>query len=296
MDRQIIHRQLRETGAEEALLFVHDNGGSVTRSQLKDLLGDDQSVQQATDRLRDLALISSDEALDGSLDLTRTGNSMAEYITHSRQRGADRRAAIQRALLTWIKEHRSPPSAGSFLGAEEATAWGSPFSKEEIAAEATWLKDNGLIAGQSSWGGDIIRPEITSLGRDALDSPDPFSEFLRGPGMTYHDHSRLSFGDHTTVGGVQSGGHGNVQNIQQTVISDDLRQQILDVVDDAQRALEESDPDNAQGHEAIEQLRAEAQDPSTTVDKVKQLATAAVITAGTSEVVRSGLSQLLSML
>ena len=110
--------------------------------------------------------------------------------------------------------------------------------------------------------------------------------------------NRLSIGDHATIGGVQSGGSGNTQWVNQ-VLSESARSEILDVLD---RLLEDLAVTKATAPglpSALTELRAEASSTSSHPEALQKKAASALVlataTAGGQAVV-NGLSRVIELL
>ncbi|MGV0039035.1 serine recombinase [Mycobacterium colombiense] len=80
----------------------------------------------------------------------------------------DRMWAVRDALLFWLY---SSAAVGNRLPTidleeiQELAGWtAEPLLADEVAAATTFLKEEGYIAGESSWGGMVLRPRITALG------------------------------------------------------------------------------------------------------------------------------------
>ena len=96
-------RRIRGTDAETALLAGHDatSPGDPVPSAFG---GDEYAASEATKELRDLGLTDADLAASGEITLNNRGRKLAERIRASRTPGADRQDAVQRVLLSALRD------------------------------------------------------------------------------------------------------------------------------------------------------------------------------------------------
>ena len=101
-------RRIRGTDAETALLAGHDAtspGDPVPSAVVKEAFGGDEyAASEATKELRDLGLTDADLAASGEITLNNRGRKLAERIRASRTPGADRQDAVQRVLLSALRD------------------------------------------------------------------------------------------------------------------------------------------------------------------------------------------------
>ena len=160
-------------------------------------------------------------------------------------------------------------------------------------------RDNVLHAGPPDATDSGTAPEGWEAGDDGnrrFKSPKNIDEAVKD-GMR-EQGNRLSICDHATIGGVQSGGSGNTQWVNQ-VLSESARSEILDVLD---RLLEDLAVTKATAPglpSALTELRAEASSTSSHPEALQKKAASALVlataTAGGQAVV-NGLSRVIELL
>lgn len=211
-------KQIQDTWAEEALITAFNAGGQASLSEIERNVGDQMRAIECAEYLRSLGLAQKETSIAREVTLTSTGKDVAELIEASRTSGAARRAAVQLGVLRWLSVPNSyPGSTEDFVNTDEATAYGTPFTEQEIHDETEWLLDTNLIKGTKASGGTILRPEITSQGRDVLDSGERPGDFLRmGTQNTTFDQSNHSINvAHSQNLAIQQGGVNNYQKADQ---------------------------------------------------------------------------------
>lgn len=219
MNPRQLTKQLQDTRAEEVLITALNAGGEASLADIQRAVGDETRAIEYARTLRSMGLVRTDTTLAGEVALTSTGMDVAELIKDSRRSGAARRAAVQRRILQWLARPNSyPASTEEFLNTADAVAYEVPFTEQEITDETVWLLDINLIKGTKTWGGVILRPEITSLGRDALDSGERPGDFLRtGNHSTAIDQSTHSINVAQSQNlAIQQGGLNNSQHAEQS--------------------------------------------------------------------------------
>lgn len=210
-------RELRGTRATDLLLAALEGGGEISRSAAEENIGDALAVGDFVQKLSTRGLLRKDTSIVGEITLTGLGREVAEYIKYSREHGRDRREAVQRGILRWVSLNPNAASVQDLVGEASATAFGIELTEEEIAAEAKWLSDNGLLSGVHAWGQALLRPEITSLGRDVLDADTAPSDYLRrDASFTHVDNSNQVDARGSTNLAFQQGGSQNSLTVQQT--------------------------------------------------------------------------------
>lgn len=218
MKPQQLMKQIQDTRAEEALITAFNVGGQASLSDIEESVGDQMNAIECAEYLRSLGLAQKETSIAREVTLTSTGKDVAELIEASRSSGAARRAAVQLGILRWLSLPNSySGSTEGFVNTDEATAYGTPFTEQEIHDETEWLLDKNLIKGTKAWGGTIVRPEISSQGRDVLDSGERPGDFLRmGTQTTTFDQSSHSINvAHSQNLAIQQGGANNYQKVDQ---------------------------------------------------------------------------------
>lgn len=109
------------------------------------------------------------ETFTGEAMRTANGKSLVSQWDALRSAGRTKRACMA-AMLSWLDAHEGESIAGtdSFAGDVRSYFFGLPFSSEYLVAAARELKEHGLISGTGTWGGPVLRPAITTLGKVVL--------------------------------------------------------------------------------------------------------------------------------
>jgi hypothetical protein len=262
---------------ETALMQALADGGQASFSDVVRAVGGEGAAAVACNNLWEMGLVEKDRSLASEITLSADGRAVAEDIARSRVRGADRRAAVQKAILRWLSDGAQPGEVAAFVGHPTATSFQIPFSEEEVTEAGAALDEWGLIKTYKAMGPRYLKPRITHEGREAADDARTPYEFVRqGGSITYNNTSTTNIGDGNTIGGVQTGGQGNTQSVRQSLTTDS-RIQILAKVSEVLSALpEDADP---AVRTAVEAVRDEAADEKSTVQSMKEKALTAMTTA-----------------
>jgi hypothetical protein len=229
MNEVQVANQLRGSFDEAMLLRINEQGGRVSRSRLEEFAGDAAAASETAQQLEDLGVLVR-TSMDGEVSLTAFGRRVAERIRESMLSGARRADAVQRALLSWLCDPQVKPQwVYDFVENGNPVAWGVPITKNEVSEAAELLIGRGYIHAYSTAEVGGLRPSITPDGRAALHSDVLISEYGQPhPTTISYDYSHnLTFGNQAQVGGVISGGQGNIQLIEQT-IGADVRSDLAD--------------------------------------------------------------------
>jgi hypothetical protein len=260
MNNQIqLANELRGTLAEQLLVAASDQGGYAEHEQLLNWAdGDPFATSDATQ-----VLIGSDLARNDSmaadLTVTSSGHGVAKRIRALRA-GQWRTDDVQRAILAWL-DRSETAVVHEFTDAPEAAGFEPPVSVQEARDASELLTADGYVQGLDTAGGTLYL-QIEAKGRVALRSGLPLSEF-GGKSHTTHDQSHhVTFGDQAQVGAFQSGGHHNVQKVEQ-VIGPDLRSELAAHVASLIKMAEEL-PEDTPG---IDEVREDLSEISTELAK-----------------------------
>lgn len=110
-------------------------------------------------------------------NITAQGIARVQQLRTERQSPARRVATLRTRMLMWL-DHQEQQEIGiddwsQFLASPNVDYYGTPFSKQELAREAEYLKQHDLITGidvgdmrQATPG--MIRPKLTGSGRDCV--------------------------------------------------------------------------------------------------------------------------------
>lgn len=285
MDARTVSSRIKGTPIEEVLLAIMEAGGEARPGSLARGTGlDPRDLAEVGEELRSMGLARRDASLAGEVTLTHQGKQVAQHISRSRDSGPDRADAVRRGILQWLTETPNAEATDHLVETESATAYGKPFTAEEVEAETEYLQSKELLAGVNTWGGGLYRPEITPEGRAALRSGIPVEEYIRGGSAYYHQQiNSTSFGG-DNYGGVQTGGSGNVMH--STVnLNQDQRRFVQDEVGQLLRRLdtEASTVDAEPVRKALETVLTETTTEEATPSTVKGRIAEAMAVAATSE-------------
>ena len=221
--------------------------------------------------------------------------------------GPRRADAVHRAILTWLNAPQVRPIAViDFVKTSNAVAWGVPITEREVSEATELLKARGYIRTSDVDQFVGLQPRITPDGRAALQSDVLISEYGRAHPTTisYNYSHNLTFGNQAQVGGVISGGKGNIQLIEQTVGADvrsDLADRLAELIKLADE-LPGDTPGALETREALAEIGNEIAKPEAKPSVIKGLMlkafTAAAGAAGTSggQQLIDGLAHLVRML
>jgi hypothetical protein len=238
MNEVQVANQMRGSFDEAVLLRINEQGGQVSHDQLEESAGDAMAASETTQMLESLGLLtnSSHRTMTGNVTLSAFGRRVAARIRESMLHGARRDDAVQRGLLTWLDNPQvKPSSVQDFLQTAYAVAWGVPITEREVSEATDLLIARGYIRTSNVDQFTGLQPRITPDGRAALQSDVLISEYgTAHPTAISYDYSHnLTFGNQAQVGGVISGGQGNIQLIEQTVGADvrsDLADRLAELV------------------------------------------------------------------
>jgi hypothetical protein len=131
---------------------------------------------------------------------------------------------------------------------------GVPVIPKEVNEAGQLLQDRRFIQTVPVAELEVgLNPRITPDGRAALHADVMISDYGRSnpTAISYDYSSKVIFGDHAITGGVQSGGQGDTQHVQQ-LIGEDARSDMAAQLD---RLIELADelPDDTPGVEEVRQ-------------------------------------------
>ena len=262
MDDWTTIEQLDEEHCEALVAALGKSGGIVQLGELRDELGwtHNQAVE-ITGELRQDGLAEEEQSAVCELTFNARGRRIARMVLDSRASGVARRDAVQGALLRWLVGHREYTPLAGFFGHDDASAFGSAFTDDEIRDAAEYLQSRGLIESVGTRQVGILRAKITPDGRAVAASGRRVSQSLGGhlAPATYVDNRVATSIVSSTVGAVQSGGTGNVQHVTMR-LSTDQRSQVVNEVSELIRQLDAVDMKAAEPvRRALEVVKAEAQ-------------------------------------
>ena len=159
-----------------------------------------------------------------------------DFIDEVRRRRGDtvgRRRAARDAVLRWLYDRKAAGEAYPVMTHERmgsyALYYGHAFTNQETDDAAKWLREQGYLRGQGSMGAGIARPSITALGEQMVETGRPLYEL---------DPPSFDADAPVAVTVSMTGSHQNLNlaanspgAIQSATMSDDDRQQVIQVAD-----------------------------------------------------------------
>lgn len=207
MDDDALMRRIRGTELEAVLLAALEAGGQITASAASEAVGSETAGDEATSGLIELGLVSSQQSMASEVTLTTAGARVAEKIRASHQEGPERRDAVQRALLRFIRDE-NPHSTEDFVGHDAAKVNGRPADVREVIDAGNALLEYRLIkVVRGPMGFDFqLRPEATIDGVHSLDEHSAtLRQIARGDHVATSTSYNQTFGDNATIGAVAQG-------------------------------------------------------------------------------------------
>lgn len=239
------------------------------------LTEDRQLLKTAAKSLSADGLLHIEPGLADALYATVT-TAGADLVQHRRELRSNKRAraaACRDALLDWCYDQESP-TLDSFANDARAHFYGDPFTAKEFRDASLDLKSKGLISGTEAWGGGVVRPEITTKGKDVVERHESSiaayesADRRPGPGTTTYN-----FGGSNISGQVSLGDHNQLSQDNNASPSE-LTQLITAVLDAAKEAGQQD-----RVGKLITQLQIEADEDepeptimSTTLDRLENVA------------------------
>jgi hypothetical protein len=163
--------------ANALIMHVGENGTQDVRDFLHDRGLDDDYAFNLTEELKRRGMVRATYSGGGEIqcELTGAGRSAADKLVKSRS--ANRVGALRHRMLAWLDEHTDAIAWTEFLASDHAHHDQRAFTEAELAREAQYLHDHGLIKSiHIEEGNDgMIQPQITARGRDALHQADTHS-------------------------------------------------------------------------------------------------------------------------
>jgi hypothetical protein len=278
MNEVQLANELRDTLAEQVLLYASDQGGHAQRDHLEKLANGDQwATSNAVQGLQSRGL-AQDNSLASDVKVTPEGQRVAQRIRVLRS-GQWRFEDLQLAALTWLnrQDDGAAPGLDGFLEAPEAAEFEPPVTMQELEDAIELLDESGWVKSRKMLDGGVVAT-ITAAGRVALQSGLPISEYGGSGHTTYDNSSTVNFGGPAQIGGFQSGGQGNVQNVQQTIGPDlrsELAAHVATLIRDA-GVLPDETPGVAEVREDLDEIGKEVARPEAKPGVIKGLANRAL--------------------
>lgn len=285
MNDQDIMREIRGSDEERLLLALEAADGPLGPSSAATAIGtDERTALLADQRLEHLGLVSPDKRAVHVIALTSRGHAVAARIRQSRMTGPERWDAVQRAIVRAVLSDADD---------EVSDVDGAPVTEEERRLAITKLEDWRLVNVTRESGGMpiLLIPQDRIYEVAGIDGllADHYER------KTAHADNRITttFGDGNTVGGVQAGGVGNVQNVTQTVGPSE-RAQILALV--ASALAEVGDDGPVALRQALDAIKDEAAQDQPHRESLKSKIVQGVVVAGASAASQTVLQSLAQML
>ncbi len=287
---QII-RQLRGTPAETVLLAVHEAGGQAHLSEANAATGDPSEDVGGEETLRNLGLLQPWQSLTGEISLNANGRTVAGRILQSRESGEDRHDAVTRAI------GKAALEATAIDGWRVAEVDGRPVADNEIALVIDRLERWGCARPLRAFGGTIVRLMPLNRMHEFPGISGLLREHYESVGGSYVDHSTTNTTSVTggTIGGIQTGGSGNIQLIAQT-ISGAEQAALLAAIGQVLAALDAEPNDRVRAE--VEVIKGEVIGEGANKDSIREKVQTALITAGATgatSLVFTGLTRLLEI-
>jgi hypothetical protein len=278
MNEVQLANELRDTLAEQVLLYASDQGGYAQRDHVEKLADGDQWATSDAVQMLESRGLARDDSMASDVKLTPAGQRVAQRIRVMRS-GQWRFEDLQRAALTWLKRQDDDGTTvadlNGFLGAPEAADFEPPVKMQE-------LQDAIELLGVAEYVEPIrvaeqlgaIKAMITPKGRVALQSGLlPISQQGGGSSQTTYDNSStVSFGGPAQIGALQSGGQSNVQTAEQVIVGD-ARSQLADRLAEMIKLAEQL-PDNpgVEVRETLAEMGSEVAKPEPKRGVIQRLA------------------------
>lgn len=156
-------------------------------------------------------LVIKDDRLAGdpTFCISATNRSQARILAKKY-----RQAAIQLEIMVKIEENPDRGSTADYYPPMKVR--GLPVTAAEYERALSHLKDWQLIKGIKTWGGELIRPELTPIGFTALESGHAPQDWLQEGRSSIVSHSSTTYTMNNSgpVGAAQQGDH-NTANVTQ---------------------------------------------------------------------------------
>lgn len=112
-----------------------------------------------------------------------------------------RQWAVRDAVLMWLyiksaEGNRHPVLMPDSIA--QTTNWSAaPLTRDEVDSASVWLRDQGLLNGDATWGGGVPRPSITAKGESFADKGRSvrslFDEPAATPSMNFFNSGTANF-------------------------------------------------------------------------------------------------------
>lgn len=123
----------------------------------------------------------------GTVMVDQPGIDVAAEFSELKRNPRRRAQAIRDAVLHWLYDVNlsdgHAAAVSDFLRAGQHY-FGEPFTEAELVRAAKWLMDEKYMTGQGTWGGEILRPTITSKGMKVIDNGLSVNAMPTSGGMT----------------------------------------------------------------------------------------------------------------
>ncbi|MGA9746338.1 MAG: hypothetical protein WBQ50_02670 [Nocardioides sp.] len=203
--------------------------------------------------------------------LKATGKAKKSEWIAAQTPGRTKRACVA-ALLSWFdaRDGETISSTDDFAGDVRAYYFGIPFESSTIVAAAKELKNLDLIKGTGTWGGPVMRPAITTLGKVVVarhggDLIDWQAATQGNGGISIHNSTGVAVAN-------------NSSNASQSItVTTNVADQVLNLAAALQAmipVLELEPAQEASAHGLVVQLQQSAPESESSPRKVKQLVSA----------------------
>ncbi|MEC3853457.1 hypothetical protein [Paenarthrobacter ureafaciens] len=199
---------------------------------------------------------------------TGAGTAKAREIATASTNAGKRRLALRNGIVDWLSSVGEPSGLSDFVDDPRASFFGVPYTQDELSAAAEYLQDKEMVKGYAAWGGEILRPSLTSDGIDCADSYSADVQSYLNRSQTVANNTNVTVHGST---GVNIAANSNYVN-QSVGISQETVNKIKKIVDSFQQArpLLELDAENdTKLTQVVADIQAEVDRPVPDTNKLK---------------------------
>lgn len=206
--------------------------------------------------------------------LEQVGRDAAEEFEALRNNKRKRAAAIRDLMLEWLHDEymdgNNSPVIDGFLESRHGSFYGLPFTEDEMTHTSYWLRDEGYINGDSSFGGPIARPSLTTKGVKAVEHGTSVSAPAdSGVGNVNNNYNVHVSNSHDF--NLAAGSPGAVQSNTLTVAQAEEAKKVAEAFRAMMPMFGLSTDDEHQGIEIRDELEGELVQPDPNSGKIKAL-------------------------
>ncbi|WP_332603602.1 hypothetical protein [Arthrobacter sp. S2(2024)] len=98
---------------------------------------------------------------------------------------------IRDAILNWLYDlylsDRHALAISEFLNSWRGNFLGLPYTEGELDRAVQWLRDEEYLDGHGTWGGELLRPNITTRGIRTIETGQSVNKLLTSAGVTVNE-------------------------------------------------------------------------------------------------------------